>query len=55
MTEAKKKANKKYDEKFKQIKFRVTEEQQEIIKENAKKENKSIREYILDKTLYPNK
>ena len=48
LTEAKKRANKKYLDSLAKYQIRMSEEQKEQIKASAEKENKSINQFILD-------
>lgn len=48
MTEAQSKANKKYFEKFEDIKIRVPQGKREEYKEKAKQHGKSLNAYIIE-------
>jgi predicted HicB family RNase H-like nuclease len=50
-TEKKKASNEKYLAKFQEIRIRTLPEEKRIIEENAKKEGKSVNQYIKDKIL----
>lgn len=50
-TEAQAKAAKKYLSQFSEIRIRTLPEEKRIIEENAKKEGKSVNQYIKDKIL----
>jgi len=49
--EARKRANEKYLSKFAEIRIRITPEEKREIEERAKKESKSVNQYLKDKAL----
>lgn len=50
-TEARKKANEKYLSKMAEIKIRMTPEEKKIVEDKAKKEDKSVNQFIKDRIL----
>ena len=49
--DARKKANEKYLKKFINLTFRITPEEKKIIEEKARKEGKSVNQYLKDLAL----